>query len=60
KINPSEVFALIKFKNGKTEKKEFYNGSSFLSQSARFLSIDNNVSSVIITDDRNNERKLDF
>jgi len=25
-INPSEVSALIKFKNGKTEKREFYFG----------------------------------
>ena len=26
RINPSEVSALIKFKNGKTEKREFYFG----------------------------------
>ena len=59
-INPSEVFALIKFKNGKTEKREFYYGSSFLSQSARFVNITENVSGIAILDNKGNRRVIKF
>jgi len=58
KLNPSDVSALIQFKNGKISKEEFYYGSSFLSQSSRFLSIDDNVSSVQITDSKGQTRKI--
>jgi hypothetical protein len=59
-INPSEVSAMIKFKNGKTEKREFYNGSSFLSQSARFVNIDENVSEIMVVDYKGNHRVIQF
>jgi hypothetical protein len=59
-INPSEVFALIKFKNGRTEKREFYYGSSFLSQSSRFINIDENVASVIVFNNKGEERVIKF
>jgi hypothetical protein len=36
-IKPNDAYALIKYKNEQTEKQEFYYGSSFLSQSARFI-----------------------
>jgi hypothetical protein len=52
KLNPSDVSALIQLKNGQICKEEFYYGSSFLSQSSRFLSINDNVSSVQITDSK--------
>jgi hypothetical protein len=60
KIKPSEVFALIKFKNGKIEKREFYYGSSFLSQSARFIKIDANISGVVIFDNKGKQRVIQF
>ena len=59
-INPSEVSALIKFKNGKTEKREFYYGSSFLSQSARFVNINENVSGITILDNKGDQRVIQF
>lgn len=59
-ILPNEQTAEIKFKNNKTQRQEFYYGFSFLSQSARFLSINDNVKSIIITDSRNKTRKIDF
>jgi len=50
KIAPLDMFAMITYKNGEISKQEFYNGSSFLSQSGRSLNIDNNIKSVKITD----------
>jgi len=58
KINPDDVSAMIHFKNGKIQKEEFYYGSSFLSQSARSLDIDENVSDVEITDSAGKTRKI--
>jgi hypothetical protein len=59
-ISPSDVSALINFKNGKTEKREFYYGSSFLSQPARFVNISEHVSNVVIFDNKGNERVINF
>ncbi len=59
-LNPNDVSAEILFKNGKKQKEEFYCGSSFISQSARFISINKNVASVSITDSNGKVRKLDF
>ncbi|MEP7231641.1 MAG: FG-GAP-like repeat-containing protein [Ginsengibacter sp.] len=59
-IQPNEVSAEITFKNGKKQKEEFYYGSSFISQSARFISIDKNVASVVISDSKGKIRKLSF
>ncbi|MBC7628264.1 VCBS repeat-containing protein, partial [Ferruginibacter sp.] len=57
---PNEVTGEETFKNGKIQRLEFYYGSSFLSQSARFLSIDSNVTSIMINDSKNNKRKIEF
>jgi len=56
KVNPNDAYALIKYKNGKTEKQEFYYGSSFLSQSGRFIELNDNISNVVIFDTRGNSR----
>ena len=37
---PLDMYATIKYKNGKITKQEFYYGDSFLSQSGRFINID--------------------
>jgi len=50
KLQPLDMYAIIKYKDGKTSKEEFYNGTSFLSQSGRFFNIDNTMESVKITD----------
>jgi hypothetical protein len=59
-VNPRDVSATITFKNGQKQKKEFYYGASFLSQSGRFLNIDKNIASISITDSRGNVRQLPF
>ena len=59
-LQPNDVSAEVLFKNGKKQKREFYYGSSFNSQSARFISINENVTSVIITDVNGKTRKLNF
>jgi hypothetical protein len=58
KIQPADVFAIIKYKNGKTDKLEFYNGTSFLSQSGRFFNLDNTMKSVTITDSQGHVRDI--
>ncbi len=58
RLEPSDVSAIIKFKNGNTRKQEIYYGSSFLSESGRFLNLDKNVIGVEITDKSGNTRKM--
>ena len=60
KVNQQDVSAAIVLKNGKTQKQEFYFGSSFLSQSARFLSISNNMVSVTVYDVNGKSRKINL
>jgi len=59
-LKPNEVSAEIIFRNGKKQRREFYYGSSFISQSARFISINKKVSSVTITDSNGRARKMNF
>ncbi len=58
KLMPLDAYAIIKYKNGKTSKQEFYNGTSFLSQSGRFLNIDKTMESVSITDNDGRVRNI--
>jgi hypothetical protein len=58
KVNPGDVSALIHFKDGRIEKEEFYYGSSFLSQSGRFISVTRNVSDVEVTNNSGKTRKI--
>jgi hypothetical protein len=57
---PDEVSALIHFKNGKAQKVETGYGSSFLSQSGRFLNIDGNVASVEVVNSKGKKRVVSF
>jgi hypothetical protein len=58
KLQPSDSYALVKYKNGKTTKLEFYNGTSFLSQSGRFFNVDQSMASVTITDSKGQSRNI--
>ncbi|HEV8083864.1 MAG TPA: VCBS repeat-containing protein [Chitinophagaceae bacterium] len=60
KLNADDVSAIISFKNGKNQKEEFYNGSSFLSQSGKFLSLDKNVLFIQIVNRKGESRKISF
>lgn len=58
RLKPMDAYAIIKYKNGRITRREFYNGSSFLSQSGRFLNIDDTMSSVEITDSWGHKRSV--
>jgi hypothetical protein len=53
-----DVSALATLKNGKKQRIEFYYGSSFLSQSGRFIQLNNQMASVEITDRKGNKRSV--
>jgi hypothetical protein len=59
-IGPDEETAMLILKNGKRQKQELYYGSSFLSQSARFLVLDENVSAIEISDSKGKVRRINF
>jgi hypothetical protein len=58
KLQPMDMFATIKYKDGKISKQEFYYGDSFLSQSGRFMNIDDTMASVTITDNSGHTRNI--
>jgi hypothetical protein len=58
KLQSLDMFAIIKYKNGKSAKQEFYYGDSFLSQSSRFINVDNSMASVSITDNSGHIRNI--
>jgi hypothetical protein len=57
---PFDESAVIHYKDGKKQLREIEYGSSFLSQSGRFLTIDNNVVSVDIKNNKGQTRRLNF
>jgi len=59
-LQPTDMFATIKYKNGTTGKMEFYNGTSFLSQSGRFFNIDKTMAAVTITDTAGHTRNINL
>jgi enediyne biosynthesis protein E4 len=59
-INPDDTYAIITFRNGTRCRREFYYGSTYLSQSTRRLTISPNIQSVIIYNSAGNKRALNF
>jgi hypothetical protein len=59
-LNPLDVRATVKYKDGKVQVQEIYYGSSFLSQSQRFVVADATVASVLITDNKGNTRTINL
>jgi len=49
-LRPGDVSALIHYRNGTVRREEFYYGSSFLSQSGRFIEWNDSILSVEVTD----------
>jgi hypothetical protein len=60
KVSPDDVSAMIHYKNGNIQKQEFYYGTSFLSQSSRFLTVEDNMSSITITNRKGEARTIDL
>ena len=58
KINPDDMFAILTFKDGRKQKREFYFGSSFLSQSGRTLFFDNNITAIEIINSKSEKRNI--
>jgi len=58
KLQPLDMFATIKYKNGKVSRQEFYYGDSFLSQSGRYINIDSSMASVVVTDTYGHNRNI--
>ena len=58
KLQPMDASAKLLYKNGKSRLVNIDYGSSFLSQSGRFLNIDSNVNSVEIKDFKGNIRTV--
>jgi len=57
-LEPLDEYALITYKTGKTGKQEFYYGTSYLSQSGRFLVVDSTMKSVVITNSLGKKRSV--
>jgi enediyne biosynthesis protein E4 len=55
---PDDVYAVIEYTDGSKRKEEFYYGSSFLSQSSRFISLSPNVRRVTVTNSKGNKRVI--
>ncbi|MDB5087255.1 MAG: repeat protein [Mucilaginibacter sp.] len=58
KLQPGDESAIITYNNGKKQKQEFYYGSSFLSQSGRFLTVNTAVKAVQITNNKGQSRSI--
>ena len=57
-LNSDDVYAIIAYKDGKHQKRETGYGNSFLSQSGRFITIDDTISSIEITNSKGKTRKV--
>lgn len=57
-LKPLDETVILTYKNGKKQKQEIGYGSSFLSQSGRFIVIDNNVVSAEVKNNKGEVRKL--
>ena len=58
KLLPMDTYAVIKYKDGRMTRQELYYGDSFLSQSGRFINIDNTMASVSIVDNDGHSRNI--
>lgn len=57
-ILPDETAAILQLKNGKKRLEEFYNGGSFLSQSSKFIQVNETVDSISIMNDKGVSRTI--
>ncbi|CAN5428843.1 VCBS repeat-containing protein [soil metagenome] len=53
-----DKYILLTLVNGKTRKEEVYYGNSFLSQSARFICVDNNIKKVEVVNIKGEKRTI--
>ncbi len=58
-IDPGDAYATITLKNGEIYKEEFQYGSTYLSQSSRFLNVTQKIERITVTDSKGETRILD-
>jgi hypothetical protein len=58
RVSQNETYAIVEFKDGRKQKIEVPFGSSFLSQSSRFIKIGNDVSVLTIYGNSNQKRVI--
>jgi hypothetical protein len=59
-VQSNDASAIIEYVNGQKRKEEFYYGNSFLSQSARFISYNEQVKLITIIDQKGQTRKNNY
>jgi enediyne biosynthesis protein E4 len=59
-LEPYDQYAIIKEKNGKSYRQEFYHGSTYLSQSERALAIPGSIQFVEIFNSKGSKRTINF
>lgn len=59
-LNKDDVSVIVHYKNGVTQKREIEYGSSFLSQSGRFVLINNTIASIEIKNGSGIVRRINF
>jgi len=57
-VREQDKIAIITLANGKKRKEEFYFGNSFLSQSRRFLNVNDKIVSIEVTDNKGQIRNI--
>ncbi|MEO5682466.1 MAG: FG-GAP-like repeat-containing protein [Chitinophagaceae bacterium] len=59
-LNKDDQLIFISFKNGATRKEEIYYGSSFLSQSAQFVVVNDKMKKVLVINRRGAKREINL
>ncbi|HEV2121319.1 MAG TPA: RNA-binding protein, partial [Chloroflexota bacterium] len=58
RLQPADAYAVITLPGGRTRREEFYHGSTYLSQSSRYLKVPAGAETVVVHDLRGNAREL--
>ncbi|MFL5787758.1 MAG: VCBS repeat-containing protein, partial [Flavisolibacter sp.] len=59
-LEPNDIEILLKYKDGRVQRRENNYASSYLSQSSRFLDIDNGIRSIEIKNNKGEARTINF
>lgn len=57
-VEPDDAYAIMTLKDGRKVKREFYYGSTYLSQSSRVLKVPKDISSLVIYNFRGDRRDI--
>ena len=57
---PADITVIVKYKNGSIQKREINYGASFLSQSARFILLNDNIANIEVNNVKGEKRIIHF